>query len=156
KMGIDMVGRANNHQSDWGIDGARETDRWLDDAEVVHAGDGETRGLAREARFYDTPKGRVGLISIASTISDPQQIAIDPKPNLPARPGLNPLRIIRFTIVTADQMKALRSIRDAYPRGSGRGVAAGVISAPAYVFPYKESEDELYLFGTWYRVGDKP
>ena len=31
-MGINMVGRANNHQSDWGMDGARETDRWLDEA----------------------------------------------------------------------------------------------------------------------------
>jgi len=154
-MGLRMVGRANNHESDWGLDGAHETDRWLDEAGVVHAGDGETRGLAREAQYYDSPKGRVGLISLTSTISDPQEIAIDGKGNLPPRFGLNPLRIIRFTIVTADQMKALRSIRDAYPR-SGKGVAAGVISAPAYVFPNKETEDELYLFGTWYRVGDKP
>src|ERR1700691_6281732 len=55
EMGIKMVGRANNHQSDWGIDGARETAHWLDDAGIIHAGDGETRDLAREARFYDTP-----------------------------------------------------------------------------------------------------
>jgi poly-gamma-glutamate capsule biosynthesis protein CapA/YwtB (metallophosphatase superfamily) len=154
-MGLDMVGRANNHQSDWGIDGARETNRWLDEAGIVHAGDGETRGLAREAQFYDTPKGRVGLISISSSISDPQQIAIDGKGNLPPRYGLNPLRVIRFTIVTAEQMKALRSIRDAYPR-SGKGVAASSISAPVFVFPYTETENELYLFGTWYRIGDKP
>lgn len=154
-MGIDMVGRANNHESDWGIDGAHETDRWLGDAGIVHAGDGETRGLAREARFYDTPKGRVGLISLTSSISDPQQIAIDGKGNIPPRYGLNPLRIIRFTIVTPDEMKALRAIREAYPR-SGKGVAAAAISAPIYVFPNKETDQELYLFGTWYRVGDKP
>jgi poly-gamma-glutamate synthesis protein (capsule biosynthesis protein) len=155
KMGIQMVGRANNHQSDWGIDGARETDRWLDDAGIVHAGDGETRDLAREARFYDTPKGRVGLISLTSSISDPQQIAINANGKLPARPGLNPLRVIRYTLVTADQMAALRKIREAYPR-SGQGVAASSISAPVYKFPNTEGPDELYLFGTWYRVGDKP
>jgi poly-gamma-glutamate capsule biosynthesis protein CapA/YwtB (metallophosphatase superfamily) len=154
-MGFNMLGRANNHQSDWGIDGALETDHWLDEAGIVHAGDGETRGLAREAQFFDTPKGRVGLISINSSISDPQQIAINANGKVPARPGLNPLRLIRFTIVTADEMQALRKISAAYPR-SGKGVAASSISAPVYVFPNKETDDELYLFGTWYRVGDKP
>ena len=160
EMGLKMVGRANNHQSDWGIDGARETDQWLDDAGIVHAGDGETRDLAREARFYDTPKGRVGLISLTSSMSDPQQIAINANGKVPARPGLNPLRIIRFTNVTAEQMDALRKIHDAYPHsadaGHNHGVAASVLSAPAYHFPVQLASDELYLFGTYYKVGTKP
>lgn len=159
-MGMDMVGRANNHQSDWGIDGARETDRWLDEAGIVHAGDGETRDLAREAQYYDTPKGRVGLISINSSTSDPQQIPINANGKVPARPGANPLRLIRYTIVTAEQMEALRKIRDAYPRssqsGNNRGVAADSLSAPVYEFMNQLGPDELYLFGTWYRIGDKP
>ena len=155
EMGIKMVGRANNHQSDWGIAGARETDHWLDEAGVVHAGDGETRDLAREAQYYETPKGRVGLISMTSSISDPQQIAVNPNGKVPARPGLNPLRINRFTTVTEEQMQALRKIREAYPSNYG-GTAASSMSAPVYVFPYKEGPDELYLLGTWYKVGDKP
>jgi poly-gamma-glutamate capsule biosynthesis protein CapA/YwtB (metallophosphatase superfamily) len=159
-MGINMVGRANNHQSDWGLDGARETDRWLDEAGLVHAGDGETRTLAREAQYFDTPKGRVGLISINSSTSDPQQIAIDANGRVPARPGANPLRLIRYAIVTADQMDALRKIHDAYPRGSdagnNRSVAADTLSAPAYEFMNPIASNELYLFGMWYRVGDKP
>ncbi len=159
-MGIDMVGRANNHQSDWGIDGALETDRWLDEAGIVHAGDGETRDLAREAQYHDTPKGRVGLISINSSISDPQQIPINANGKVPARPGANPLRLIRYTIVTAEQMEALRKIRDAYPRssqsGNNRNVAADSLSAPVYEFMNPLGPDELYLFGTWYRIGDKP
>lgn len=159
-MGIDMVGRANNHQSDWGIDGALETDRWLDEAGIVHAGDGETRDLAREAQYHDTPKGRVGLISINSSTSDPQQIAINANGKVPARPGANPLRLIRYTIVTAEQMEALRKIRDAYPRssqsGNNRNVAADSLSAPVYEFMNPLGPDELYLFGTWYRIGDKP
>jgi poly-gamma-glutamate capsule biosynthesis protein CapA/YwtB (metallophosphatase superfamily) len=159
-MGFDMVGRANNHQSDWGIDGARETDRWLDEAGIVHAGDGETRDLAREAQYYDTPKGRVGLISINSSTSDPQQIPINANGKMPPRPGANPLRLIRYTIVTTDQMEALRKIRDAYPRssqsGNNRNVAADSLSAPVYEFMNQLGPDELYLFGTWYRIGDKP
>lgn len=159
-MGINMVGRANNHQSDWGMDGARETDRWLDEAGLVHAGDGETRSLAREAQYFDTPKGRVGLISINSSISDPQQIAIDANGKVPARPGANPLRLIRYAIVTADQMDALRKIHDAYPRGANSGnnrsVAADSLSAPVYEFMNPIAPNELYLFGMWYRIGDKP
>ena len=160
EMGIRMVGRANNHQSDWGMDGARETDHWLDEAGIVHAGDGETRDLAREARFYDSPKGRIGLISLTSSISDPQQIAINANGKVPARPGLNPLRVIRFSNVTAEQMDALRKIHDAYHYGAEAGlnqkVAATSLSAPVFHFPVQLASDELYLFGTFYKIGDKP
>src|SRR6202453_149893 len=159
EMGIKMVGRANNHQSDWGIDGAREAAHWLDDAGIIHAGDGETRDLAREARFYDTPKGRVGLISLTSSISDPQQIAINANGKVPARPGLNPLRVVRFTKVTTEQMDALRKIHDAYAYGAEAGlnqkVAASSLSAPVFHFPVQLGPDELYLFGTFYKIGDK-
>jgi poly-gamma-glutamate capsule biosynthesis protein CapA/YwtB (metallophosphatase superfamily) len=160
EMGIRMVGRANNHQSDWGIDGARETDQWLDDAGMVHAGDGETRDLAREARFYDTPKGRVGLISLSSSISDPQQIAINGNGKIPPRPGLNPLRVVRFSNVTSQQMDALRKIHDSYAYGAEAGlnqkIAATSLSAPVFHFPVQLASDELYLFGTFYKIGDKP
>ena len=41
-MGFAMVARANNHVLDWGLEGMRETSRWLDDAGIVYAGVGET------------------------------------------------------------------------------------------------------------------
>jgi hypothetical protein len=57
-------------------------------------------------------------------------------------------------------MEALRKIRDAYPRssqsGNNRNVAADSLSAPVYEFMNELGPDELYLFGTWYRIGDKP
>src|SRR5207249_6180392 len=37
-MGFDLVARANNHSTDWGVEGMRETDRRLDEAGIVHAG----------------------------------------------------------------------------------------------------------------------
>jgi poly-gamma-glutamate synthesis protein (capsule biosynthesis protein) len=92
---------------------------------------------------------------MTSSISDPQQIAVNPNGKVPARPGLNPLRINRFTTVTEEQMQALRKIREAYP-STYVGTHASSMSAPVYVFPYKEEADELYLLGTWYKVGDKP
>jgi hypothetical protein len=98
----------------------------------------------------------VGLISVTSTFADPQAIAENPNGKVPGRFGVNPLRIIRFTNVTADQMKNLRQIRDEYPGSDNSGEAAGVIGSPAYYFPYKPRENELDLFGVWYRIGDKP
>jgi poly-gamma-glutamate synthesis protein (capsule biosynthesis protein) len=46
----------------------RQTSRALDEAGIVHAGVGEHRAAARAARF-DTDKGRVALISMASTFT---------------------------------------------------------------------------------------
>ena len=41
RMGFNLVARANNHPTDWGYEGMRETDRRLNDAGIVHAGTGE-------------------------------------------------------------------------------------------------------------------
>src|ERR1700736_2923274 len=67
KMGFDFVSRANNHVEDWGIEGMREASRWLDDAGIVWAGVGEDRGHARAPAFYESSKGRIGIVSFAST-----------------------------------------------------------------------------------------
>src|SRR5438094_3677716 len=57
-IGFDMMSRANNHATDWGLDGMRQTSRALDEAGIVHAGIGEHRSAARAARYFDTDKGR--------------------------------------------------------------------------------------------------
>ena len=53
-MGFSIVSRANNHALDWGIEGLHETSRWLDEAGIVHAGAGETRGLARAPQYFES------------------------------------------------------------------------------------------------------
>src|ERR671921_229256 len=58
-IGFDVMSRANNHATDWGLEGMRQTSRVLDEAGIVHAGVGEHRAAARAARFFDTEKGRV-------------------------------------------------------------------------------------------------
>ncbi len=152
-MGVNMVARANNQTLDYGIDGMRETDRWLDEAGIVHAGDGETLGNARAARYFDTPKGRVAMVSMASTF-DPPAIARNPNGEVPGVPGLNPVRTTRYVIVTADQMQALRKIADSFPGGRTPQTYNAVTAADTST-PVKAGPDELLFFGTWYRVGDK-
>ena len=55
-IGFDVMSRANNHATDWGLEGMRQTSRALDEAGIVHAGVGEHRAEARGARYFDTGK----------------------------------------------------------------------------------------------------
>src|SRR3954466_8582765 len=113
-IGFDVMSRANNHATDWGLEGMRQTSRALDEAGIVHAGSGEHRAAARAARFFDTEKGRVALISIASTFT-PLSRSAPPVGEAPGRPGVNALRTTRFSLVSAEELRALRKIRDQQP-----------------------------------------
>ncbi|HEY5264982.1 MAG TPA: CapA family protein, partial [Steroidobacteraceae bacterium] len=107
-MGVGIVSRANNHSLDWGLEGMRATNRYLDDAGIVYAGVGESRGLARAPQFLETTKGRVALVSIASTFR-PTTDALPPEGAAPGRPGLNALHVTRTIVVPAAAMRTLAS-----------------------------------------------
>ncbi len=91
-MGFSLVGRANNHSQDWGLEGMRETARWLDDAGIAHAGAGESHRMARAPAYFESPAGRIGLVSIASTFR-PTSESLPPALTAPGRPGLSALRV---------------------------------------------------------------
>jgi poly-gamma-glutamate synthesis protein (capsule biosynthesis protein) len=110
-MGIRMVAIANNHSSDWDIQGMQAMTALLDRAGIVHAGDGANLKEAQAPRFLDTPKGRIALISTASTFKQGAR-AQDAVDDVPARPGISTLRLRETTIVTPQIMKALRSAYD--------------------------------------------
>jgi poly-gamma-glutamate capsule biosynthesis protein CapA/YwtB (metallophosphatase superfamily) len=107
--GFDMVARANNHTGDYGVLGMDLTTKYVASAGLVQAGVGQSLAEAREAKFLETPKGRVALISVASTFPDSSR-AGRTRGDMPARPGLNPLRFTTTTTVTQEQMTALRQI----------------------------------------------
>jgi poly-gamma-glutamate capsule biosynthesis protein CapA/YwtB (metallophosphatase superfamily) len=106
KMGFDFVSRANNHAEDWGIEGFRETSRWLDDAGIVWAGVGEDRGHARAPAFYESAKGRIGIVSFASTYL-PTAAALPPQGAAPGRPGVSALTVTQYIAVPRTTMQAL-------------------------------------------------
>src|SRR5262249_30747578 len=72
--GFHLGSRANNHTGDYTVESLFSTDRALDDAGMVYAGTGENLQQAREARYLDTPAGRVALVSCASTFT-PHSVA---------------------------------------------------------------------------------
>ncbi|MBV8162758.1 MAG: CapA family protein [Candidatus Eremiobacteraeota bacterium] len=106
KMGFDLVSRANNHAEDWGIEGMRETSRLLDGAGIVWAGVGEDRGQARAPAFFESPKGRIGLVSFASTYL-PTAAALPPEGAAPGRPGVSTLAVTQYIDVPKEVMQTL-------------------------------------------------
>ena len=108
-LGFNVVGRANNHAMDRGPAGLRTTGRLLDAVGIVHAGAGEDLARARAPRFFETPRGRVALVS-ATTSPTPADVApaLDAFAGLPARPGVHTIRLRATVTVPRDAHAALR------------------------------------------------
>ena len=106
--GFDMVSLANNHTGDYGVEGMRLTKRYAEAAGLVAAGAGENLFEAREARFLETARGRVALISVASTFP-PHSAASKPHGMVRGRPGLNPLHFTSTRVVTRAGLEAMRT-----------------------------------------------
>jgi len=91
-LGIKMVACANNHAGDYGEVGALQNIANLDAHGMPHAGTGRTLSEAVAPEYFDTPKGRVALISVTCTVPAGGQRAGDPLGPTKGRPGANVLR----------------------------------------------------------------
>jgi poly-gamma-glutamate synthesis protein (capsule biosynthesis protein) len=151
--GFDLVSRANNHTGDYGVEGMRLTSKHVAQAGLVEAGVGESLAEAREARFLETARGRIALISVASTFPDHSRAGPE-RAGVRGRPGLNPLRFTTTYRVTRTQLDALRAVaRDVgirAPDGDrirlfGQQFAASATGEPAGLTtePLKEDLDAI-------------
>jgi len=112
-MGISLVSKANNHATDWGSDGLAATVGWLTAAGVTQAGAGEGLEPARAPAYLQTVKGRVALVSTASTfppmaVAGPSVTRFDTPSR--ARMGISPLHVREVGVVTPQQLQSLRQI----------------------------------------------
>lgn len=135
--GFDLGSLANNHTGDYGVEGMRLTRKYVREAGLVTAGVGESLAEAREARFLETAKGRIALVSVSSTFPDHSRAGTT-RGDVPARPGLNPLRFSTTYVVTRDRFEGLRQ---AAGEVTGRPPATG---------------DTLTFVGRRFVVGDAP
>lgn len=140
-MGIDMVSVANNHSTDWGAEGLLETMQLHDAAGIVHSGGGRNLQEARRAGIFTTPKGRVALVSTASSFKA-NAGANDAFGEVGPRTGISILRTRAIRMVTPDQMAMVRSLAAQF--------ASPLRPAPAADAP------EITLGEQIYRLGDKP
>ncbi|MES0101723.1 CapA family protein [Mesorhizobium sp. M0019] len=137
-MGFNMVSRANNHTLDWGVEGMRETSRALDENGIIHAGAGENLAQAGAARFLETARGRVALVSFAASFM-PMARACDPAGEAPGRPGLNALRLDKSVVLAPEMLESLRQVRAALPNYNSA----------------RQDKSVVILEGVTYRTGEK-
>ena len=108
-LGVNLVSCANNHSYDYGEGGVLTNLEHLRRSELVHAGTGRNLSEARAPAYLDTANGRVALISASSTFSEAGR-ALDQRPDINGRPGLNPLRFNTTHIVDRPAFDALRRV----------------------------------------------
>lgn len=135
KLGFDIVSHANNHATDWGVEGMIETGQRLTNADLIWSGTGVSMAAARAPRYLDTPKGRIALVSATSTFT-PMSRASDAVGEVAARPGVNSLRTTRTTLVTPEQLEAL-----------------GAIAAKSLLKTDGKSDGAVTLFGNRFATG---
>ncbi|MGX9147934.1 CapA family protein [Mesorhizobium sp. 128a] len=138
-MGFNLMSRANNHSLDWGLEGMRETSRVLDECGIVHAGVGENLAQAGAARFLETARGRVAMVSLTTTFA-PMAPACDPAGEAPGRPGVNALRLAPSILLPPEMLESLRRIRDVLPGSKAS----------------EKDPSRVVLLGKTFKAGDKP
>ncbi len=105
-MGIGMLSCANNHATDYGVDGLTAMLAHLRAAKIAHAGAGANLAAARKPAYLDTPAGRVALIA-ATSFYPPWTRAADQRPDTGGRPGINPLDFATSYTVDAPALAEL-------------------------------------------------
>ena len=144
--GIDMVSRANNHTGDYGTLGMELTTKYVADAGIVQAGVGHSLAEAREAKFLETAKARVALISVSSSFASHMRAGRS-RDDVPARPGLNPLRYKTTYVMPPTEFDSLRQSGDSLDQftdqdGKPRGTD-------------EEKPGEMEIFGRNFAIGDE-
>ena len=138
-MGFDLVARSNNHAGEYGYEGLLETNSWLDKAGLVYAGSGEKYASARAARFVSTPKGRVGMVATASSYAE-AMMAQPGRGEWPGRGGQSALRYTRFFMAPPALWQSVKSIREAFPNGTG------------FYVPTTDTADSITLLGERFKL----
>jgi poly-gamma-glutamate capsule biosynthesis protein CapA/YwtB (metallophosphatase superfamily) len=109
EAGFDLFAAATNHALDYGPTGLLRTIRALDARGLSHAGLGRNLEEARRPVYHGHPHGTVAMIACSASFAKGQEASAQ-RPDMPGRPGLNPLRHETMHEVTAGQLQALRDI----------------------------------------------
>ncbi len=144
--GFDMVSRANNHTGDYGVLGMQLTTKYVTQAGIVQAGVGASLAEAREAKFLETASARVALISVSSSFADHMRAGRS-RDDVPARPGLNPLRYATTYVMPQSEFDALRRSGESLGEftdqdGNPRGTVA-------------DKPGEMEIFGRNFAIGEQ-
>ncbi len=108
-MGFDIFSTANNHSLDYMYGGLFDTIEQLNAYNVPHAGTGINLAEARAPSYMDTSNGRVALISACSSFANFGR-AGDQRRDMKGRPGLNPLRYLKWYEAKPETITKLKEL----------------------------------------------
>jgi poly-gamma-glutamate synthesis protein (capsule biosynthesis protein) len=138
QLGFDAVALANDHATDFGVDGMMSTIRVLQRARLLHAGSGTDLAAARRPALAGPSGGspRIAFLSVAAS-SLPDARATASRPAIAGRPGVNPLRYSASITVDAATFETLKDSLAALNAGPPAG------------------ERQLVMFGTPIAKGER-
>jgi poly-gamma-glutamate capsule biosynthesis protein CapA/YwtB (metallophosphatase superfamily) len=111
EAGFDLFATATNHCLDYSISGLLHSIEAMEARKLSFAGVGRNLEDARRPCYHTHPHGTVAMISVASSFAKGQEASAQ-RPDLPGRPGLNPLHFETMHEVTEAQLGTLREIAD--------------------------------------------
>lgn len=111
RFGIQACGCANNHTMDYAIPGVLSTMKFVDAAGLKRAGIGKDLNEASAPASVNTAEGNVALFAqVCLNKRNESGRAGYSHDGIPARPGVNGLRRIDESLVTAEQMAFIKQL----------------------------------------------
>lgn len=153
EYGFNLVGTANNHAFDYSYEGLAATNRYLDQAGILHTGTGENLYEAGKLVFLDTAAGRVAMIAV-SVASHLSHMATEQRHNSKGRPGINGLRHVRRHVISKEEMTVLKKIANKTEINAFTQMAineAFILPFPENTFPFGIDQ---YGYPLKFEVGD--
>ncbi len=135
-MGFDVFSTANNHSMDYMYGGLLKTIEHLKEANATYAGTGRNLAEARAPGYFESTNGRVGLISACSTFANFGR-AGHQRRDMHGRPGLNPLRYLKWYEAKPETIKKLKEVEK-----------------ELNIHPVKQGPDSYHLMNTKYVEGE--
>jgi poly-gamma-glutamate synthesis protein (capsule biosynthesis protein) len=148
-LGFDIVAPG---EADGGEAAQVSTMHWLDEVGIKRPGYGPNLSIARQPVFQELPQGRIAAIAaypVGAVATGPIATNKDGNDN-GEQPGMNPVRLTVWNVVTAAQLEQLRAIRQSILDRRNEPDVARPTDLPV------DRPGRLVFLGKNYMVGDKP
>ncbi len=137
--GFNMTSFNNNHAMDFSYEGLLSTLDYVNSCDIPNSGVGRNLAEASAPCYLSTPNGRVAMISLNSTMSNPAMQAGAQSRRVPGRPGINALRFDERVMVTKEDFEKIKEIGDK----TGINTETNIIIAEGYYKPAPEGTYDL-------------
>jgi poly-gamma-glutamate synthesis protein (capsule biosynthesis protein) len=109
-FGFNLLSCANSHALNFGEEGLRLQNQYLDAAGITHAGTGENLRQASSPAYLDTANGRIALIAASAHLPSEQNRAANQRVDFRGKPGVNPLGYETTFVVDRQSFQALQRL----------------------------------------------